>query len=97
MVVFLSALGEEEQQRRVAPDGPAGLGAVHHGHHHVQQDQVRTVLGGRGQRLGAVLRREDLVAFACEVVFHEFQDVRFVIDDQYAVLHGVRVGFPRRR
>ena len=64
-------------QLRILADGTAGLRTVHDGHHHVQQDQVRTALGGGLQRLGAVLRREYFVALLLEVVPHEFEGCRF--------------------
>ena len=75
-------------QLRILADGTAGLRTVHDGHHHVQQDQVRTALGGGLQRLGAVLRREYFVALLLEVVPHEFEDVDFIVDKQDAVAHG---------
>ena len=75
-------------QHGVSADRAAGLRPVHHRHHHVQQDQVRTAFGGHFQRLGAVLRREYFVALFQEVVPHEFEDVDFIVDKQDAVAHG---------
>lgn len=92
-LLLLLAQRREEYHHRVAQprvfaDGATGLRSVHDGHHHVQQDQVRTALGGGFQRLGAVLRREYFVALFQEVVPHEFEDVDFIVDKQDAVAHG---------
>jgi hypothetical protein len=84
-------------QHGVSADRAAGLRPVHHRHHHVQQDQVRTAFGGHFQRLGAVFGREDFVTLAYEVVTDEFEDVYLVVDQQDTVTHGVgfRSGGPR--
>ena len=55
---------------------------------------MRAAAGGRFERFGPVLRRVDLVAFAHEVVAHEFEDVDLVIDQQDAVVHGFGSYFP---
>ena len=57
-------------------------------------------LGGNLQRLGAVLRREDLVTLADEVVSDEFEDVHLVVHQQDAMAHcrqvlGRRTGVRR--
>ena len=92
LLLLLAQRREEYHHRvaqlRVAADGAAGLRSIHDGHHHVQQDQVRTAFAGDFQRLGAVLRREYFVALFQEVVPHEFEDVDFVVDKQDAVAHG---------
>ena len=84
-LLLLLAQGREEHDHRVAQqgvfaDGAAGLRTVHHRHHHVEQDQVRAALEGDLERFGAVFGRKDLVAFADEVVSHEFEDVDLVVD-----------------
>jgi hypothetical protein len=71
----------------VAAYGAAGFDPVHAGHHHVQQDQVRTTLCGRFERLGAVLGRIDLVPFPDEVVTDELEDVHLVVHKQNAIGH----------
>ena len=45
-------------------------------------------LEGRFETLGTVLCRVDFVAVTFEVVFHELEDVGFVVDEQYAVSHS---------
>ena len=92
-LLLLFAQGREEDDHRVAQlrvlaDGAAGLRPVHHGHHHVQQDQVGAVLRRGFQRFGSVLGREYLVTLLDEGVFHEFEDVGFVVDEQDAVAHN---------
>ena len=91
-LLLLFAQCREEDDHRVAQpgvaaDGAAGLHAVHHGHHHIQQNQVRTAGGGPLQRFGAVLGRIDLVPFADEVVTDEFEDVHLVVHQQDAMAH----------
>ena len=45
-------------------------------------------LGRDAQGLPPVLGGVDLVAFAYEIVLHEFEDVGLVVDQQDAVAHG---------
>ena len=55
------------QDRRVAsarqcPNGPADIEAVHLGHHHVEQHEVRHALGVQLERRRAALRLDDVEA-----------------------------------
>ena len=93
-LVLLLAQGRQKDDHRVAQgrigaNRAAGLHAVHHGHHPVEQNQVGPVQGGLPESVGPVLRGKDLVARFPEVVFHEFEDVGLVVDEQDAVTHGM--------
>ena len=66
-----------------------GGGAVHAGHHHVEQDGVGLVLGGASQALRAGAGHDHFPAgnaFQAERGY--FADVVFVVDDQNLARHG---------
>ncbi len=76
--------------------------AVHHRHHHVQQDQVRAQEGGPLQRLAAVLRDGHRVAVLLQRVDQQAQIGRRIVNDQDAargtdagqVVHTPRPALP---
>ena len=91
-LLLLFAEGREKDdhrllQRRVAAQGPAGFDAVHRGHHHVEQDQVRPMCRSLLQTFGSVAGRIYFVARLGQVVTDEFEDVVFVVDEQDAMTH----------
>ena len=68
----------------------AGLHAIHLGHHHVEQDEVRVPIRGNLDGLDTIGRRFDLKAPLFEVVLDEFEDVRLIVDDEDLLLvHGL--------
>lgn len=98
LLLLVAQCGEKNDHRvaqlGIFANGAAGLCAVHHGHHHVEQDEVGVVLAGYVECFGAVLCREDFVALAGKVIFDKFEDVGFVVDKQNAVRHsGCLFGF----
>ena len=74
----------------MVPDLHAGLHAIHLGHHHIEQDEIRVPIGGNLDGLDAIGRCFDLKASLFEVVLDEFEDVRFIVDDEDLLLvHGI--------
>jgi hypothetical protein len=62
------------------------------GHHHVEDDQVRTEVAGQADGAERVVERPDGVARLLEFIIQELGDVGFVVDDQDALemfgVHG---------
>ena len=73
----------------MVPDLHAGLHAIHLGHHHVEQDEVRVPIRGNLDGLDTIGRRFDLKAPLFEVVLDEFEDVRLIVyDEDLLLVHG---------
>lgn len=58
--------------------------AVHDGHHHVEEDEVGSLLGDAAQGGLAVTRQQRGVPLGLEVHTQHQQDVGFVVDDEHA-------------
>ena len=71
-----------EGQREVGLELTADLDAIHLGHHDVEQDQVRELLAGHGQRLLPVGGRDDVVALSREPGLQDVHVHGVVVDHQ---------------
>src|SRR5262245_47169382 len=59
------------------------LAAIHGGHHHVQQNQIRFELANGGQALGRpVFRANEISAASFEIQFQQARETFLVIDNQ---------------
>src|SRR5271157_6623856 len=92
-------LGGEQQDGDVGGGGIAaqfaeGCGAVHAGHHDVEENGVGLVLDGAGQALGAGVGHHDLPAgHALKAELDNLADVCLVVDDQDAAGHDCKPRF----
>ena len=71
--------------RGVVLQAPAGLVAVEHRHHDVQQDEVGLLGLGDLDRREPVARLDHLEAAGLQRERHELEDVRLVVDGEDAL------------
>ena len=99
LVIGLTLCGQHNDGGVVlAADFAAGLPAVHHRHHNVQQHQIRVQLVKLRQRRRAVVNHRHIVAFLYQIQAEQFADIFIVIDDQnLLVCHLVFPPYAARR
>jgi hypothetical protein len=78
---------------RLALEDFADRQAVQIRQQNVQEDQVRLELPGLAKRVDTVIRRDDFAMQAREAKFHQFNEVAFIIHDQYAGHHAENIVF----
>src|ERR1700730_4742308 len=66
---------------------PCRLVAVHNGQLNVHQDQVRTLLSDRSERLFAVLRFDQLISSVAQQITQDLPVVHLILDHQNASAH----------
>ena len=84
------AFGRQHDDRHITlrTDLPADRPAVHHRHHHVEQQHVRLVGLPLFDALHAVFRLKHRVAFALQIQAQQLTDVGLVLYDQYLLGHS---------
>ncbi len=90
-VAFFTSRGQHDDRniarRRVASQPAANLYPGNHGHHPVEQDDIRRSFIDQKQGLFAVAGGRNLEAFLFQVVAQQGNEITLVLDDQNAVFY----------
>ena len=86
-LVLRLGLGGKQNDGRVGkfPDFGGRRDTVHHGHHHVQQNQVDVIVFRNFHRLGAGEGLKQIVPLGGQVYFQRVDDIRLIVANQNVV------------
>src|SRR5439155_22403053 len=77
----------DDEHGRHPPDLPTELQPIDVGEHDIEDDKVRSLLARPYDGFAAVVCGQDIVALLQQVVFHQLDDVRLVVDHEDLLGH----------